>query len=111
MKELLKIESTKNISIMPKRKQLYYLYKIITNRLNFEYNLLHTFAYFGKCLHCRKKKSLKNVQTWKRDFYLNRGQEKLNKDLDIVQLLHLIHGYDALQSVLFKTNDRKLLHF
>ena len=80
------------------------------NRVRFEYSFRHVIMYFIRCLTCRKS-SLKTKAHLKRDYYLNKGSNKLRKDLDIVQMLHMIHGFDALQSVLFDNHDRQLLYF
>ena len=43
------------------------------------------------------------------DVYLDRGIDKLSRDLDIVNLLKLIKGYHVMKQVLFSHQDRFFL--
>ena len=38
-----------------------------------------------------------------------KGEKKLAKDLDIVNMVKMIHGFDVLRSVLFNRKDNFLL--
>ena len=109
-KQMLKYQSKKLISSKPSKEQLFFLYNVVMNRVKFEYSFRHVILYFIRCLACRRN-SVRNEPHLKRDYYLNKGGNKLRKDLDIVQMLHMIHGFDALQSVLFDNHDRQLLYF
>ena len=79
------------ISIKPKKQQMYYLYKMIMNRRTFEYKMRHTIRYYFRCFCLRSNKSLKEVYDGKRDVYFNLASRKLDKDLDVITLLRLIH--------------------
>ena len=63
--------------------------------------------YYLGCLACRKTSSLKRMGST--DVYLDRGIDKLSRDLDIVNLLDLIKGYRVMKQVLFSQQDRFLL--
>ena len=45
----------------------------------------------------------------KQDFLLNKGKEKLLRDLDVVELLHIIQGFRVMRKTLFKKEERLLL--
>ena len=37
---------------------------------------------------------------------MNKGEEKLLRDLDIVELLHIIQGFRVMKKTLFKKEER-----
>ena len=83
---------------------------MILNQRRFSYSTLLAVRYYLGCLVCRKKESLKKMgRTAKQDVYLDRGIEKLKRDLDIVNLLSLIKGYHVMKQVLFSPDERFLL--
>ena len=84
MKNAMTQASNRPISKRPKRQQLYYIYKMIMNRWNFEYSLNQAIKYFFKCNNFRSAKWLKEKPQRKVDLFLNKGIEKLKWDLDIV---------------------------
>ena len=59
----------------------------------------------------RKSKSLKKSKSSKVDYYLNKGINKLKRDLDIVNLLEIVKGFYVMKQVLFSLDDRFLLKF
>ena len=46
--------------------------------------------YYFRCRNCRSRDSLKRIKSAEKDFKLNKGQDKLYRDLDIVKLLEMI---------------------
>ena len=87
----------KLLSLKPKRQQLFYIFHLILNQRRFSYNTCLAFRYYFKCFACRSKNSLKKKASAKQDFYLDKGIEKLNKDLDIVHLIEMIKGYQVMK--------------
>ena len=71
----------------------------ILNQQIFDYPKGLIPAYYLRCLCCRRKESLKNIS--KSDYYLRKGVEKLNKDLDVVGILNMIQNVDIMHSILF----------
>ena len=106
MKDLIRDASNRPISKRPKRQQLYFIYKMIMNRRNFEYSLRNALRYY---FNCRSSSSLNKKNKDKRDLYLNKGINKLKDDLDIVQLLKLIQNFGQSQHALFDDNEVKLM--
>ena len=100
----------KLISDRPKRQQLYYIFHLILNQRKFSYNSCLAIAYYLRCFACRKSSSLKKSKAAKNDFYLDRGIEKLSRDLDIVNLLDIVKGFHVMKQVLFSQDDRFFLH-
>jgi len=50
-----------------------------------------------RCLWCRKSSNLKNTKWAKKDFYLNKGKEKLSRDLDIVNILEIVKEHRVMK--------------
>ena len=84
---------------------------MILNQRRLSYDICKVFAYYLKCFACRRRESLKSLSVAsKTDFYVNRGMDKLSRDLDIVNMLDIIRGFHVMKQVLFSFNDRFLLH-
>ena len=108
MKMILKNKVKQDISKYPKRQQLYYVYRTIINRRNFEYTLKNLFSYFFLCRNCSKREKLWRGPA-KRDLYLNRAIVKLNKDMGVMDLLFRAHIVKEMQQILFNKSDRMLM--
>ena len=56
-----------------------------------------------RCVCLRKKRTLLKAGTDRdlKEYYYRRGELKLERDLDIVNLLNMIKGYRVMQQVLF----------
>ena len=65
--------------------------------------------HYLRCLCCRKAKSLKRIS--KPDFYYRAGLSKLEKDLDAVSFLRMVHNMDIMHSILFDEFSQVLLKF
>ena len=63
--------------------------------------------YFFRCRSCRRREKLKKIA--KKDFLLDKGKDKLYRDLDIVRLLEMIKDYHVMKQVLFTHDDRFFL--
>ena len=77
------------VSKIPKRQQLYWIYKTVMNRRNFEYGVKHTIQFY---LYCRKWRNPKVKDKWRssgarRDWLMNKAKDRLNTDMDVVKLL------------------------
>ena len=55
--------------------------------------------YFCRCLCVSKNKSLKELS--RPDYYINKGVDKLDEDLDIVGVIRMVHNVDIMQATLF----------
>ena len=108
MKQTLKEKSLQNIGSTPKRQQLFYIYRLIMNRRNFEYSLKHLFKYFCLCRSLRRNDKLRQGPA-KRDLYLNRAIVKLKKDMSIVKLLNRAQIVEEMHQILFNKSDRMLM--
>ena len=65
--------------------------------------------YFFRCRNCRSREKLKRIKSAKNDFLLDKGKDKLYRDLDIVRLLEMIKDYHVMKQVLFTHDDRFFL--
>ena len=93
MKTAIKENMCKSVPVskVPKRQQLYWIYKTVMNRRNFEYGVKHTCEYYLKCRRWRnpKEKDAEGNMRWKsngarRDWLMNRAKNRLNTDLDVI---------------------------
>ena len=104
-----------NISTRPKRQQLFWIYKMIMNRRNFEYTFTDGIKYyFWKIIHmrgcpCRSNKSYKELKMPKKDIQLKKARKRLMEELDIVRLVKTIRNFEETQRVLFQDRERTLL--
>ena len=57
--------------------------------------------YFFRCRNCRSRNKLKRNKSAEKDFKLDKGRDKLYRDLDIVKLLEMIKDYNVMKQVLF----------
>ena len=67
--------------------------------------------YLARCFCLRKSESLRAMKTGRNDYYLQQGQKKLEKDLDIVNYFDLLRGFRLMQQVLFTEQQLVLLKF
>ena len=95
------------LSLPPKRNQLYFIFHLILNQRIIVYRTWDAIKFYFSCRHCRKQRSLKKYKS--KDFYLNQGIQKLQTDLDIVNLLEIIKGFRIIQQVLFTKDDQFFL--
>mmetsp|Transcript_32148 Transcript_32148/g.31467 ORF Transcript_32148/g.31467 Transcript_32148/m.31467 type:complete len:80 (+) Transcript_32148:947-1186(+) len=68
----------------------------IIQRKRFSYKRSHIFQYLKMCLCFRKVRKLKNRADFKKHFYFEKGEEKLIKELDVVNLLKSIRNLKLL---------------
>ena len=105
----LRNQQKKLISHEPKQHQLYYIYHLILNQRRLTYNTCLSILYFFRCRNCRDNKKLRNIKSADQDFKLNKGMNKLNRDLDIVKLLEMVKDYRVMKQVIFSHDDRFFL--
>ena len=67
-------------------------------------------CYFCRCFYLRKRDKLKKIPAAKQDIRLNKGIEKLQRDLDIVAFLEMLQGFRVMKKTLFTKDERYLLH-
>ena len=65
--------------------------------------------YYFRCRNCRSRNKLKRSKSAEKDFKLEKGRDKLYRDLDIVNLLEMIKDYHVMKQVLFTHDDRFFL--
>ena len=100
-------ERLRPISKRPKRQQLYWIYKMVMNRRNFEYTFRNGMNYYlWKCRHargcpCRSGKSVKELNAPKRDLQLKKARRRLIKELDIVRLINTMRDMQETRKVMF----------
>ena len=105
----MKKQRKKLISHEPKRHQLYYIFHLILNQRRFTYNSCLAIMYYLRCWNCRSRNKLKRIKSAEKDFKLEKGRDKLYRDLDIVNLLEMIKDYHVMKQVLFTHDDRFFL--
>ena len=68
-------------------------------------------GYYFKCFACgcRKLSFKSKSPSVVKHAQLNKGKKKLNRDLDIVNLLEMIKDYHLMKQVLFDQDDRFFL--
>ena len=68
-------------------------------------------SYYLRCLtcNCLRKKSKDQSISSKKHSQLEKGRQKLYRDLDIVNLLEMIKDYHLMKQVLFDQDDRFFL--
>ena len=85
------------------------VFQRIMNQELFKYPTHLIPLHYMRCLCCRKKESLKKIS--KPDFYYQKGLNKLEKDLDAVSFLRMVHNIDIMHSILFDEFSQVLLKF
>ena len=99
------------VSARPKRQQLYWIYKMIMNRKNFEYNLKDGITYYWwKIIHCRgcpcrPKGDRKTLKAPKKDIQFQKAKKRLLDELDIVKIVSSIRNLEQSQKVIFNENE------
>ena len=78
---------------------------MILNQRKFTYNTCMAIMYFFRCRNCRSRENLRRIKSAEKDFKLNKGEEKLFQDLDIVKLLQMIKDYRVMKQVIFTHDD------
>ena len=108
IKKILKEKAKQDIGVIPKRQRLFFMYKSIMNRRNFEYTLRHMFNYFSRCRFCKKNDTLRHGPS-KRDMYLNRAIGKLKSDMSVKKLLNRAQIVEEMHQILFNPSDRTMM--
>ena len=67
--------------------------------------------YLARCFCLRKSEALRSMKKGRNDYYLQQGQKKLEKDLNIVNYFDLLKGFRLMQQVLFTEQQLVLLKF
>ena len=86
----------------PQKQHLWAIFHLVINQRQFlKYGMRHVLNYYCKCICLRKTSSLGCKSSLKRDHYLNKGIDKLQKDLDVVKFLQLVRDFRVIKRVLF----------
>ena len=56
-------------------------------------------SYFLRCLCYMKSRHVKRIS--KSDFYLNKGWRKLKQDMDVGEIIRMVHNVKIMNSILF----------
>ena len=99
MKADLKVTKDNPIDKKPSYEQLNRIYRLIVNQRLFHYTASDICRYFLTPNCCRSQKSVKKFS--KKDFYLERGVEKLDYDLGVVNIIRAMHNVDMMYATLF----------
>ena len=119
MENFIKDGINKNyISRKPKRQQLYFLYKLMMNRKRFEdsfknrlFNCLVTPFFCCPRKFDAKKKQNKLSIAHRQEMMFQKGQRKLQHDLDIVRIIENQQLNDIHNQVFFDPNERFFLQW
>jgi len=96
----------------PSKQSLYAIYHLIVNQVKMSYGWRDLVASSFKCLCCRSTRRLKRLHGEnKAEFYYRKGEEKLNKDLNIVNMIEMMKGFRVMKQVLFDQNQLFFLNF
>ena len=97
----------------PSKKQLYTIFHLIINQFKMQYNACNMFISFFKCLCLRKEQHLKRSksQSQRLEYFYRKGEQKLERDLDVENLIHMIKGFRVMNQVLFNQNQQLFLKF
>ena len=79
------------------------------NQKSFAYKSCQAFVYLFSCFDCRSKQSVK--QKMKSDFYLNKGMKKLEKHLDVSELIWRSQMGEVIGNILFDEDQQFLINF
>ena len=84
---------------VPTKQQLFAVYHLIINQVNLVYSLRELCISLIYCLCSRKKKNLLkgNKEHQNKEYYYRKGTKKLDRDLDVVNLIDLVKGYRVMQ--------------
>ena len=94
----------------PSKQQLFSIYHLIMNQRNFTYKACQAFVYqFRCCLACRNRSSVKKIA--RKDYYLNKGIEKLEKHLDVGSLIRRSQMSEVIKNVLFDEDQQFLIKY
>jgi len=93
-----------------RNKDLDQIFHRIVNKQAFVYTMKDTLQYYAQCLMCScRKKSLVRLRKHRKHFYLIKGKQRLDYDLDIVSLLRKIHKLSVIHNVMFDDSDKFML--
>ena len=97
------------IGVKPKKQQLFSIYHLIMNQKSFAYKSCQAFVYLFSCFECRSKQSVK--QKMRSDFYLNKGIKKLEKHLDVSEMIWRSQMSEVVGSILFDEDQQFFINF
>ncbi len=91
--------------------QLCVILQLITNQRFFRYNMIDLVKSALYCVPCRSDKSLKKSKVGRKDLHFKTGVAKLEKDLDVLNLLAMMKLFRSLRHVLFTKEQSLFLKF
>ena len=81
----------------------------ILNQSIFKYDYSNIPKYFFKCFCLRKQEIVREKS--KDDFYLDKGMKRLDRDMDVVEWVRMLHKVEIMNSILFTEFQQLLLQF
>ena len=83
--------------------KLTWIYDLILRQSELYYGTCDAFCYYSRFRCCKSRQRLKTLGP--KDFLMDVGIEKINKELDILNLIKMLKGYRILSQVFLNKND------
>lgn len=97
------------VSKVPKRSELTAIETIVRDQHILIYGTCNAIKYFFKCLCLRNVKSHESHKALKREYFLNKGINKLKQDLDVVHALKTFKRSRILVDLVLSKDDQLLM--
>eukprot|EP00347_Sterkiella_histriomuscorum_P023730 403333580 len=81
------------------------------SRMRFKYTLKLIFDYVTRCMFLRDLSRYKNKKHYKKHYLYQKGEEKMNQELDVIQLVKTLRKFKLLAQAMLSQNNRMLLRF
>ncbi|CDW79323.1 UNKNOWN [Stylonychia lemnae] len=92
-------------------KDINQLFTEVLTRKRFKYTFYQMISYISNCIFLRKKKHLKNSPTTIQHFLYHKANQRLEQELDVVNLVRSIRKLRLLAKVILSQRSRILLKF
>lgn len=93
----------------PGMADIYWIMSLITGQRKLVYTQCNVIAYLFRCLCCVSQKTLKRMRSAKKDYLLNKGMAKLERDLDIANIVRTSRQSRLLLNIKMDRDDQLLL--
>eukprot|EP00347_Sterkiella_histriomuscorum_P017701 403348330 len=81
------------------------------SRMRFNYTLKLIFDYVTRCMCFRNLSRQRNKQYYKKHYLYQKGEDKMNQELDVIQLVKTLRKFKLVAQAMLSQNNRMLLRF
>eukprot|EP00347_Sterkiella_histriomuscorum_P019663 403340763 len=81
------------------------------SRMRFNYTLKLIFQYITRCMCFRDLSKHRNKKFYKKHYLYQKGEEKMNQELDVIQLVKTLRKFRLFAQAMLSQNNRMLLRF